>query len=512
MTLLWFSVVFYNKDFQECVRKLTANISNSLTDRCASNHAAIRLVNSAWNKTITELNCHLHPLDSVATNVRSALKSLQTEKGSLWGSDCLAANVILSMNKVRYKDGKGDPMRFKNHLIKHKLGKGFIPRYRGNRLHVLFHIAGKYFVHHTKFVEFLQKGTPLGGLKPSLLKDFRNPQTKLQLQVLGLIGKLFSGPWMKLFYTSSTSEINHMEGILVVKRVVQSVTDQMKNPGGILSRDTDFFGNQVNQGLDQVLSALRVEPLDLQAFAKYVEACLGAVVAVLKRQYERYFNVDITNELKKQTQSARSHNIDAEEVMGMFSAAKAKAQNATLCFLSSKIRGQKNKVVEYLDSLPLEKRERVVKFAISYARKQRARNRKKQKKVMEEIRKRDTLRTEKRNMVDLKKLEKKLEAIQPLTESGLEEEFPDMDAGMLEETMDILQGKVVGRNICHYWFDTETQEKTLYYGRVEKLRKNRLTYRVCYWNDGETFDDGESYDLSKYSLAVDLQSSDLTLC
>ena len=115
-------------------------------------------------------------------------------------------------------------------------------------------------------------------------------------------------------------------------------------------------------------------------------------------------------------------------------------------------------------------------------------------------------------MVDLKKLEKKLEAIQPLTESGLEEEFPDMDAGMLEETMDILQGKVVGRNICHYWFDTETQEKTLYYGRVEKLRKNRLTYRVCYWNDGETFDDGESYDLSKYSLAVDLQSSDLTLC
>ena len=49
----------------------------------------------------------------------------------------------------------------------------------------------------------------------------------------------------------------------------------------------------------------------------------------------------MTAELKKETESARSHNIDAEEVMGMFSAAKQCAPNATLCFLSSRMKAKK---------------------------------------------------------------------------------------------------------------------------------------------------------------------------
>ena len=51
---------------------------------------------------------------------------------------------------------------------------------------------------------------------------------------------------------------------------------------------------------------------------------------VLNRQYARYFSMDIT----EKTQSARSHNIDAEDIMGLFSAAQKRAPNATLCFLS----------------------------------------------------------------------------------------------------------------------------------------------------------------------------------
>ena len=51
-------------------------------------------------------------------------------------------------------------------------------------------------------------------------------------------------------------------------------------------------------------------------------ACLTATITVLERQYKRYFEMDLTSELRKQTETARSHNIDAEEVMGMFSAIK----------------------------------------------------------------------------------------------------------------------------------------------------------------------------------------------
>ena len=44
----------------------------------------------------------------------------------------------------------------------------------------------------------------------------------------------------------------------------------------------------------------------------------------MERQYKKYFECEITEQLRKETESARSHNIDAEEIMGMFSATKKK--------------------------------------------------------------------------------------------------------------------------------------------------------------------------------------------
>ena len=48
------------------------------------------------------------------------------------------------MNKLRYKDGKGDPRGFKSFLDSEDLTRGFITRYSGDRLHVILHICGKY--------------------------------------------------------------------------------------------------------------------------------------------------------------------------------------------------------------------------------------------------------------------------------------------------------------------------------------------------------------------------------
>ena len=87
-----------------------------MTDRCTANHAAIRLLNEEWDKSPNELNCHLHPLDSFSTSVRSALAKLESSQkisSQLYGSDCVAGKIVLQMNKLRYKDGKGDPRSFK---------------------------------------------------------------------------------------------------------------------------------------------------------------------------------------------------------------------------------------------------------------------------------------------------------------------------------------------------------------------------------------------------------------
>ena len=95
---------------------------------------------------------------------------------------------------------------------------------------------------------------------------------------------------------------------------------------------------------DATLDSLREKPKD-----------------VLERQYKKYFETDISATLILETKSARYHNIDAEEVMGMFSAAQKKAPNATLDYLSCKMRAQKNQTAQYLDTLDMGRREDILK-------------------------------------------------------------------------------------------------------------------------------------------------------
>ena len=127
---------FNNSNLQYCRNAIIDNICNCMTDRVAANHAAIQLVNETWNKSLTELICHLHPLDTVASSCRAALHKLETAKGKVFGGDCLAGNVVMQMKKLRYKDGKGDPRGFNDFLDTEHLPMGLIPRYRGNRLHI----------------------------------------------------------------------------------------------------------------------------------------------------------------------------------------------------------------------------------------------------------------------------------------------------------------------------------------------------------------------------------------
>ena len=90
-------------------------------------------------KILTKVSSHLHPLDTITSKCKAALKQSETDsnvKGKLFGNSCGAENIILAMNKMRIKDEKGDPLGFRVFLEESKLGKGIIQRYQGNRLHV----------------------------------------------------------------------------------------------------------------------------------------------------------------------------------------------------------------------------------------------------------------------------------------------------------------------------------------------------------------------------------------
>lgn len=109
----------------------------------------------------------------------------------------------------------------------------------------------------------------------------------------------------------------------------------------------------------------------------------------------------------------------------------------------------------------------------------------------------------------LKRVEKKLKSVKDVSTLG--NEFPDIDQTKLDQLSDIIDGKFLGMDICHGWYDSETQETQIYYGRTIKLKGKGLKYEVTYWLPSETFEDGEDFEMSKFSLGADLVMDDLAV-
>ena len=59
---------------------------------------------------------------------------------------------------------------------------------------------------------------------------------------------------------------------------------------------------------------------DIIQFSERFKAVLTATMSVIQRQYQRYYAMEVSEDVTSKLESARTHNMDSEEVMGMFSA------------------------------------------------------------------------------------------------------------------------------------------------------------------------------------------------
>lgn len=76
------------------------------------------------------------------------------------------------------------------------------------------------------------------------------------------------------------------------------------------------------------------------------------------------------------------------------------------------------------------------------------------------------------------------------------------------ELEDILDGKIVGRNICHQW--SVEGEVVFYSGSVKKSYKNK-NYKIGYWGADESSQSAVDYFLSAYEFAADFLNDELVL-
>jgi hypothetical protein len=287
---------------------------------------------------------------------------------------------------------------------------------------------------------------------------------------------------------------------------LKEITDCKSNPAALFCRKMDFFGTTLVPNILQAITTLC--PID-EELVKMTSACLNAVEEVLNRQYKRYFTLSITAALKNETASARLHNIDSEELMGMFSDAKGRCPNATLCYLSCKLRSKKNRTIDYLDNQEDLSREKVVKWSIYMARKRRVRTRLLHNEIRTEITSRLSCKRQKMDEKQRRKLERELCI---LTTSEIMHLYKHLSAKQLEDLDDVMSDRIVGRKLGHDWYDAENSKSFIYNGRVEKVSK-RLedkVYTISYWKKDETDIEAVEYKMKKIQLAADVITGDLT--
>ena len=121
-------------------------------------------------------------------------------------------------------------------------------------------------------MQFLQTATSsCGGLHASILSDFDITVVKVEMRVLGLIGKLLSGPRMTKEQVGE--QVSYVDGIGIVKVVIKVVKDYLAKPASVLTTKIDFFGN--------VLAAADTNLLKL-LFVIMIKAYLTSVITLLE--------------------------------------------------------------------------------------------------------------------------------------------------------------------------------------------------------------------------------------
>ena len=198
--------------------------------------------------------------------------------------------------------------------------------------------------------------------------------------------------------------------------------------------ESDFFREPLSEQ-DSTLKKLLVQPSNRNLFCEMSKVCVTAIISVLERQYKCYFEMNISEQLRRpETESCRLHNIDAEEIMGMFSASKQFAKHATMCFLSSRMRAMKNHTSM---GCHLKRGRKYLSGQLVQLGKRHL-NRKKHVDLRQELSKRAAQKRQKRE--EKEKVESKLKT---LKSGECHAQFPELGKKSLSDLEDMLAGAIV---------------------------------------------------------------------
>lgn len=268
--------------------------------------------------------------------------------------------------------------------------------------------------------------------------------------------------------------------------------------------------------IDQEIMPALWENLDETLLLSMIRGILEGSAEVIQRQYQSFPRLSVEQQETMRTASefACLHNIDAEKVMGMFSAALSQSPNATMMMISSRIKGRKNYVLNFLsDNANWSLLDKVSLFTTRLKRKSLA----DQKLLLREMSNRISAKKLKLEPASKIKIREEISChvlcLSGRIRKSFWEYFEKLDVHVIHE---ILKGDIVGKYILHNW--SEENERLTWNGKIEgteltgkrKIKKSRLNYTVSYWAIGATHETSvKDYSIPAVELAIDYMFKDL---
>ena len=458
----------------------------------------------------------MHPLDGIANKAKKILKNLEKEEGingSLFGKDSLAINIVAAVSELKNKQGTGDPSSFNCFMKMYDISPTLLPRFVGNRFHIVFKLAGS--VHHLTqmLIEYIEKWCACNSTLPkALLKDLQCSEGQAQLKALGLMGKLLTGPWMQVVY-SNVENIHHLEMSAYFQTVINSLKQVKETPQMVLTMKTDFFGKELSLE-DPVLSSLRQAPEDQPAFLKIVSILSDGFIEVLERQLHSYIKGSLskpTEKMLEETKSAPNHNIQAERVLAMADSLARRAPNAKIDYISAEVKFKSNNSMKWLQSKDDSKS--MVSYAIGKGREVMLK-RKINDNEIEQIKiKRMKQKYQQKDSRLRRQMQARIKEV--LNKQPSREDIRKIYDQMTDDQLNICfqfmteTEKFQGKEINHLWFDSESGEDDFYIGTITKIMRGRKNVNVKYQMAGLS-DDDCTYSLRTDELIADYLLGDLS--
>ena len=513
---------YHGVDYLHAKSRIIKHLKNTLSDRVAVNHCVVQQLESAFEVELLELKCIIHPLDGIAkkcTNILKVYDNQNNVTSDTFGRDCCAVNFIIAMNKMRFKQGKGDPSGFKQFLRQNNIKQSIIIRYVGNRFHVLFHLAGDLYYLRTTLVIYLEKSCNNNTtLRTSLVKDLRNINILLQLRALGIIGKMVTGPWMHELYTNSG--ISNLDSINYIKMCLQNLNALKENPLMMLQANTDTFGVSLDVGSDAVVNELQnsaTTEQDKLVLNDILVQLLEGVICVIKKQLHDYLEGTLTNlspSIVHQASSAPVHNMFAEHTLGMADYLYRKASNIKVGFLDGKVKCKINGTMQWLCAHSQDKQEDIVKFCIRQGQRVKLVNKQHEHNVSILQDQRIKVKIQKKENSLRRKIEKKLQCVAE-KELDLSNEFQDISECKKNVILSVLSNESVlnGLYFEQLWY--VDNQNVLYNGHIICVKQSKKSQVpkvvITYWKNDECEEEGDNVTLTLYGLLADYIMGDLNL-